>query len=381
MSKENKNASISFGARVRKSPFFDSTRRDGAQAFSVYNHMYMPTAYAGTASEYESLVNDVTMWDVSVERQIEINGPDAYEFVRLLTPRNLAKCEIGHCLYIILTDQNGCIVNDAVLLRLKPDQFWISPGDGDVLLWIQGVAINSGFDVNIFEPDVSPLQLGGPKAPMLIDKLFDGEHNDLRFYRARETSLKGIPLVIGRTGWSGEVSYELYLRDGKQGNDLWDIVKQAGLEFNIAPAAPNTIRSIEGGLLSYVSDITRDDSPYTIGLDRLVDVDQDVDFIGKAALKKIKEAGPARKLVGIEIQGDPITLPPENPWPVFHGDKSVGFVSRCIFSPRLGKNIGFANIPTEISSPQTTITVKASKVDLIAKVCEFPWIKAERIKR
>ena len=161
MSKENKNASISFGARVRKSPFFDSTRRDGAKAFSVYNHMYMPTAYAGTASEYESLVNDVTMWDVSVERQIEINGPDAYEFVRLLTPRNLAKCEIGHCLYIILTDQNGCIVNDAVLLRLKPDQFWISPGDGDVLLWIQGVAINSGFDVNIFEPDVSTLQLGG----------------------------------------------------------------------------------------------------------------------------------------------------------------------------------------------------------------------------
>jgi aminomethyltransferase len=136
--------------------------------------MYMPTAYADGTDEYNSLVNDVTMWDVSVERQIEINGPDAYKLVRMITPRNLEKCEIGHCLYIVLTDHTGGIINDAVLLRLKPDQFWISPGDGDVLLWIQGVAINSGFDVNVFEPDVSPLQIGGPKAPALINKLFDG---------------------------------------------------------------------------------------------------------------------------------------------------------------------------------------------------------------
>ena len=375
-------ASISFGARVRKSPFFDSTRNDGAKAFSVYNHMYMPTAYADGTDEYNSLVNDVTMWDVSVERQIEINGPDAYKLVRMITPRNLEKCEIGHCLYIVLTDHTGGIINDAVLLRLKPDQFWISPGDGDVLLWIQGVAINSGFDVKVFEPDVSPLQIGGPKAPALINKLFDGQHDDLRFYRARETSLNGIPLVIGRTGWSGEISYELYLRDGKLGNKLWSIVKEAGQEFNIAPAAPNCIRSIEGGLLSYVSDITRQDCPYTIGLARLVDVDQDIDFIGKEALKKIKESGPSRRLVGIEIEDDPITLPPENPWPVLDGNGMiVGHVSRCIYSPRVGKNIGFANVPTNVSSLGTTISIAAPDRNLNAKVSKFPWIPAERINR
>ena len=375
-------ASISFGARIRKSPFFDSTRNDGAKAFSVYNHMYMPTAYADGTDEYNSLVNDVTMWDVSVERQIEINGPDAYKLVRMITPRNLEKCEIGHCLYIVLTDHTGGIINDAVLLRLKPDQFWISPGDGDVLLWIQGVAINSGFDVKVFEPDVSPLQIGGPKAPALINKLFDGQHDDLRFYRARETSLNGIPLVIGRTGWSGEISYELYLRDGKLGNKLWSIVKKAGQEFNIAPAAPNCIRSIEGGLLSYVSDITREDCPYTIGLGRLVDVDQDIDFIGKEALKKIKESGPSRQLVGIEIEDDPITVPPENPWPILNGEGMiVGHVSRCIYSPRLGKNIGFANVPTAISSLGTTIKIAAPDRNLNAKVSKFPWIPAERINR
>jgi aminomethyltransferase len=375
-------ASISFGARVRKSPFFDSTRNDGAKAFSVYNHMYMPTAYADGTDEYNSLINDVTMWDVAVERQIEINGPDAYKLVRMITPRNLEKCEIGHCLYIVLTDHTGGIINDAVLLRLKPDQFWISPGDGDVLLWIQGFATSSGLDVNVFEPDVSPLQIGGPKAPALINKLFGGQHDDLRFYRARETSLDGIPLVIGRTGWSGEISYELYLRDGKLGNKLWSIVKEAGQEFNIAPAAPNCIRSIEGGLLSYVSDITRDDCPFTIGLDRLVDVDQDVDFIGKEALKKIKESGPSRQLVGIEIEDNPITVPPENPWPILDTKGMiVGHVSRCIYSPRLGKNIGFANVPASISSLGTSIKIAAPDRNLNAKVSKFPWIPAERINR
>ena len=186
-------ANISFGSRIRKSPFYDSTRKYGAKSFTIYNYMYMPTSYTSSEEEYFSLIKDVTMWDVAGERQIEINGPDAYAFVRTLTPRNLEKCEIGHCLYILLTGEDGCIINDAVLLRVKPDQFWISPGDSEVLLWIQGAAVNSGMDVNVFEPDVSPLQIGGPKAPQLIEKLFDEDHRDVGFYRAIETSLLGIP--------------------------------------------------------------------------------------------------------------------------------------------------------------------------------------------
>jgi glycine cleavage system aminomethyltransferase T len=374
-------AAISIGARIRKSPYYNSTRKYGAKSFTIYNHMYMPTAYAGNDAEYQSLTNDATMWDVAAERQIEIKGPDAYEFIRRLTPRNLAKCEIGRCMYILLTDQKGGVVNDAVLLRLADDQFWISPGDSDVLLWIQGVAVNSPLDVEVFEPDASPLQIGGPKAPMLIDKLFDGAHNDLRFYRAVETSLNGIPMIIGRTGWSGEISYELYLRDHKRGNELWELVREAGQEFNIAPAAPNTTRSIEGGLLSYASDITRGDCPYTINLGRLVDLDQEINFIGKAALAKIKEVGPARKLVGIFIDGDAITAPPEQRWSVINDGKKTGYVSRCIYSPRVKRNIGFANVPTELATIGTSLTIKGPTGDLTATVCEFPWIPAERIKR
>lgn len=374
-------ANISFGSRIRKSPYYDSTRKYGAKSFTIYNYMYMPTSYTSSEEEYVSLTNDVTMWDVAGERQIEINGPDAYNFVRTLTPRNLEKCEIGHCLYILLTGEDGCIINDAVLLRVKPDQFWISPGDSEVLLWIQGVAVNSGMDVNVFEPDVSPLQIGGPKAPQLIEKLFDEDHRDVGFYRAIETSLLGIPLVLARTGWSGEISYELYLRNHKLGDQLWEIVREAGQEYNISPIAPNTIRSIEGGLLSFRSDVLKEDNPYTIGLGRLVDTNQSIDFIGKSALKKIEEEGTKRMLVGVILDGDPIKNPPEQFWPVIDHDLKIGHVSRCIYSPRLKKNIGFANIPTEFSKIDTNLSVISPEGKRSATVCKWPWFPAERINK
>ena len=374
-------ANISFGSRIRKSPYYDSTRKYGAKSFTIYNYMYMPTSYTSSEEEYVSLTNDVTMWDVAGERQIEINGPDAYNFVRTLTPRNLEKCEIGHCLYILLTGEDGCIINDAVLLRVKPDQFWISPGDSEVLLWIQGVAVNSGMEVNVFEPDVSPLQIGGPKAPQLIEKLFDEDHRDVGFYRAIETSLLGIPLVLARTGWSGEISYELYLRNHKLGDQLWEIVREAGQEYNISPIAPNTIRSIEGGLLSFRSDVLKEDNPYTIGLGRLVDTNQSIDFIGKSALKKIEEEGTKRMLVGVILDGDPIKNPPEQFWPVIDHDLKIGHVSRCIYSPRLKKNIGFANVPTEFSKIDTNLSVISPEGKRSATVCKWPWFPAERINK
>ena len=374
-------ANISFGSRIRKSPFYDSTRKYGAKSFTIYNYMYMPTSYTSSEEEYFSLIKDVTMWDVAGERQIEINGPDAYNFVRTLTPRNLEKCEIGHCLYILLTGEDGCIINDAVLLRVKPDQFWISPGDSEVLLWIQGVAVNSGMDVNVFEPDVSPLQIGGPKAPQLIEKLFDEDHRDVGFYRAIETSLLGIPLVLARTGWSGEISYELYLRNHKLGEQLWEIVMEAGQEYNISPIAPNTIRSIEGGLLSFRSDVLKEDNPYTIGLGRLVDTNQSINFIGKSALKKIEEEGTKRMLVGVILDGDPIKNPPEQFWPVIDHDLKIGHVSRCIYSPRLKKNIGFANVPTEFSKIDTNLSVISPEGKRSATVCKWPWFPAERINK
>ena len=370
---------IGIGSRIRKSPYFDSTIKYGVTGFTIYNRMYLPTAFSGPESEYNSLINDVTFGDFAAERQVEVSGPDAYNFIRYINPRNLSKCDIGDCKYIVLTDKNGGIINDACLLRLEPNKFWVSPGDGDVLLWLQGIAINSGMDVDIHEPDVSPLQISGPKAGKLIQKLFNGIHDDLGYYKARETSLNNIPMVIARTGWSGELSYELYLQDRKKGDELFEIVHEAAKEFNGAVIAPNTIRTIEGGLLSYQSDFGREHNPFTIGLDRLVDLDQDIDFIGKEALKKIKAKGISEKLVGVEIDGDPIQKVPENFWPVFDvNHKKIGRLSRCFFSPRLKKNIGLAIIDINFVEPGTPLVIESPKAHLNAQVHELPWFPAEK---
>ena len=378
MSNSKNKPLIGIGTRIRKSPYYDSNIKYGVKGFTIYNKMYLPTGFDDPEKEYESLINDVTFGDFAAERQIEISGPDAYDFIKYIQPRNLEKCQIGYCKYIILTDNEGGIINDACLLRLEDDKFWISPGDGDVILWLQGLAINSGMNVSIHEPDVSPLQISGPKSGKLIQKLFDGEHDDLGYYKARKTSLDNIPMVIARTGWSGELSYELYLQDGSLGNDLFEKVYDAAKEFNGRVIAPNTIRTIEGGILSYGSDFDRSHNPFTIGFDRLVDLDQKNDFIGKDALRKIKERGLTEKLVGIELEGDPIMKAPENFWTVKRNNLKVGRVSRAFFSPRLEKNIALAIVDIDNAEEGTSVVVETPNGDLNSMIVSLPWFKADK---
>ena len=370
---------IGIGTRIRKSPYFNSTIKYGVKGFTIYNKMYLPTGFSSPVEEYLSLINDVTFGDFAAERQVEVSGPDAFDFIKYINPRNLSKCDIGDCKYIVLTDSNGCIINDACLIRLEDDKFWVSPGDGDVLLWLQGVAMHSGMHVNICEPDVSPLQISGPKAGRLIQKLFAGEHDNLGYYKAKETSLENIPMVIARTGWSGELSYELYLQDRKLGNSLFELVYEAAKEFNGNVIAPNNIRTIEGGLLSYGSDFGREHNPFTIGLDRLVDVDQDIDFIGKEALKKIKENGTASKLIGVEMDGDPIDKVPEHFWTVLNLEgKKIGRLSRCIYSPRLKKNIGLAIVDSHATEEGNKVIIESPELKYNAIVAKLPWFPAEK---
>ncbi len=364
---------ISFGPRVRKSPFFEATLRSGARTFTIYNHTYLVTSYGDPVAEYWSLVNDVTLWDVTCQRLVEITGPDAFPFVQFLTPRDMSACEVGQCKYMALINQDGGIVNDAVLLRIEEDRFWLSPGDGDVLWWAMGVAVNGGMDVTVGDSDVSTLQLQGPKSPLVARELFGRWAVELGYYRLRETTLDGIPLHVSRTGWSGELGYELYLRDGRYGERLWELVMEAGQAYDIAPIAPSTIRSVEGGLLSYQSDITVEDNPYTIGMDRFVDLDQSDDFIGREALRKIKAAGPERRLVGIEIEGRSLVGLNEHFWDITDDGQKIGHVTRCVHSPRLERNIGWANVPAAYAAIGTKLVVTAPHADLPAAVCEAPW--------
>ena len=219
----NSNPEITFGTRIRKSPFFDSTIKWGAKGFTVYNKMYMPTYYASYEEDYWSLVKNVTLWDVGAERQVQITGPDAENFIEYITPRDISKCKVGQCMYVLLTEKNGGIVNDPILLKLSENYFWLSIADSDVLLWCLGIASSSKFNVKISEPDVSPLALQGPKAHMLMEKIFP-EARDIKFFYFKKTSIINIPVIVARSGWSGEIGYEIYLMDKIKGNELWELI-------------------------------------------------------------------------------------------------------------------------------------------------------------
>ncbi len=362
----------------RKSPYFESTKRAGCRSWGLYNHMLLPTLYDDPVTEYWALLNGVTMWDVAVERCVEISGTDAFEFTNLLTCRDLTTCAVGQCKYVLLTARRGGIVNDPVLLRLEEDRFWLALADSDALLYAKGVAAFAGLDVDIEEADVSPMQIQGPRSREVVRALFGDAIADLRYYWCAEAEVNGIPVVVSRTGWTGEVGYEVYLRDFSRGDELWRLVEEAGAPFDIRAIAPSEARRIEAGIFNYGSDMRPEDTPFHVsGLERLVELDQDADFIGKDALRRIADAGVDRKLVGIDIGGAPMTDEGalNDLWPVHEpGNGRIGRVTAGAWSPRLERNIGYAWVPATHMEVGTSLALAAHDGMREATVAALPFV-------
>ena len=367
-----------FGTQIRKSPYFDATVRWGATGFSVYNHMYIPRDFGDPEQNFWNLVNAAILCDVAVERQVEITGPDATKFIQILTPRNLSKLSVGQCKYIIVTNAQGGVINDPILLRLAENHFWMSLADSDVLLWAQGVAVHSGLDVTICEPDASPLQLQGPKSSDIMAALFGDTIRNLKYYWLREVTLDGIPLIVSRTGWSSELGYELYLRDGTRGSELWDKIMAAGEQYGLKPGHTSSIRRIEGGMLSYHADADINTNPYELGLDRLIDLEMEASFIGKAALYDIRGKGVSRKQVGLQIDGPPLTGPNTTFWPVTIDGRPIGKVTSAVYSPRLRQNIALAMVAVDRASLGTQVEVSTPTSELHANIVEKPFFDPKK---
>ena len=365
---------VVFSPRVRKSPFFLSTMKYGAKAFTVYNHMYLPISFEGTIPDYNNLLKGVQLWDVGVERQIQIKGPDAEALSQFLTPRNIKKCSIGQAMYAPLLDFKGGFLNDPVMLKLAEDCYWFSIADGDSLLWVQAIAAGYKFDVDVNEPDVSPLQVQGPNSAELMANVFGDWVHDLGFYRFKEFNHEGIPMVIARMGYSRELCYEIFLQDHSKGDELWECLWQAGQDLNISAGGPNIILRLEGGILSYLADLDRTNNPYEVGLDWMIDLDEEDDFIGKEALREINIKGPLKKLMGAEIEGDPINDSNEDHLPVLIDGKVVGSMNAMVYSPRLDKNLSYVFLDIEHARVGQEIIISSPDKDLKAKLVDLPWL-------
>ena len=370
-----KSSQLVFNPRVRKSPFFISTMNHGASAFTIYNHMYLPISYEGVIEDYNKVLNGVQLWDVGVERQIQIKGPDAEALAQFLTPRNIKKCAVGQAIYAPFLDFNGGFLNDPVMLKISENCFWFSIADGDSLLWVQALAAGYKFDVVVDEPDVSPLQVQGPNSAKLMSKVFGDWIDDLGFYKFKDVNHKGIPMVIARMGYSRELCYEIFLQDHSQGNQLWEILWEAGKDLNISPGGPNIILRLEGGILSYGGDFDRSNNPFEVGLEWMIDLNQEDDFIGKEALSEIKFKGPTKKLMGAEIEGDPINYSNQEHLPVSVDGKNIGTMNSMTYSPRLDKNISYVFLEIKYAKVGQEIIISLPDEDLEARVVDIPWLK------
>ena len=362
-----------YSYRIRQSPYYEATQRYGCNSYTPYNNMYLPLVYEDLLSDYWYLKKDVTLWDVGCERQVEITGPDAYQFLRHMTPRNLSKFKVGQCYYVPLTNEEGGIINDSVALRLGENHFWLSVADREVLLWAKGLAAGLKMNVTIQEPDVSPLAVQGPKSFDLMADLLGDWVRTLKYFWFKETELNGIPFVLARTGWSKQGGYELFLTDGSCGDELWETIMEAGKPYNIKPGTPCWIERIESGLLNYWEDVNDSTNPYEVGLGKFVDLDQDVDFVGKEALKKIKAEGIKRKLVGLEIHSEPLSQTAEF-WSVECDGNKVGLITSAVYSPDLNKNIAYAMVSIECSELDTELVIDLGEKIVKATVVTIPFI-------
>lgn len=362
--------------RLRKSPFENRAIENGATLFSLYNKMTLPMVYESYEKSYEHLCKHVQLWDVACQRQVEIVGPDALRLTELITPRDISRCAVGQCMYAPLCDENGGIINDPIILRLAEDRFWLSIADSDVCLWVKGIAYGRGFDVKVFEPDVSPLAIQGPKADDLMADVV-GEHTrDIRFFWFIDANVVGTPVKIARSGWSGQGGFEVYLQDSSRGDELWDLFWVAGQKYNIGPGAPNLIERLETGLKSYGADMTIDMNPYEAGLERYIDVDKEAEYMCRDALVKVRDAGAERRLVNLFIDGENLD-PMRSDWPVLeeHGAK-VGFVTSKTWSLKFDTNIAFALVDSSHAAPGTQVTVNADGDRRAAVVRTDRWAAA-----
>jgi aminomethyltransferase len=368
------SATIYFGPWYRRSPFFDATRRAGCTAYDVYNHMLLPAYFDDPVTEYWALLNGVTVWDVGVERTVQIAGPDADRFVDLLTCRDLTRCAVGQGKYMIVTSPDGGIVNDPVLLHVDENTWWMQLADSDAGLYALGVATHAGMDVEVTYPEAYPMQVQGAKAAATVEKLVGPTIYDLKYYWCDRFEIDGIPVLISRTGWTAVQGFELNILDPSRGEDLWNAVFAAGEEFDIRPTAPIEARRIEAGIMNLNSDMTLENNPFEImGFERLVE-EQPQDYIGKDALERIRREGVRRKLVGIELEGEELRAELTWFWPVHHGGAEVGRVTDAVWSPRLERNIGYVWVPVELSGPGTELDVESEHGHLKGRTAAIPFV-------
>ena len=364
---------IAKSRRVRSTPYTSRIENQGITAYTVYNHMLLPAAFGSLEDSYHHLKKHVQVWDVAGERQVEISGKDSAKLIQLMTCRDLSKSKIGRCYYCPIIDDKAGLINDPVILKLDEQRWWISIADSDVILFAKGLAIGNKFDVKIFDPNVDILAAQGPKSFILMEKLFGKKIKEMKFFGFDYFEFAGVKHLIARSGWSKQGGYEIYVEKKKSGLALYDQLFEVGKEFDVKPGCPNLIERIESALLSYGNDIDNNDNPLECGLDKYVNLDTDVNFLGKEKLKEIKKQGITKKLMGVKIESKEINVV-QSIKIVDEKNNEIGELRSGVYSPHFDKVIGIAMILKPYWNNSQTFKIELNSKSFDVKVCDLPFI-------
>ncbi|MYF89153.1 MAG: glycine cleavage system protein T [Boseongicola sp. SB0676_bin_33] len=365
-------AEIGPNTRLRVSPYYEATVKDGVTAFSPYNKMLMPVSYGDPDAEYDRLMNAASQWDVAVQRQVEIKGPDAACLVQVVSVRDLSSISVGQGMYVPMCDHRGVLINDPVILKLSENHFWLSIADNNILLWVRAIASERGFRVDIIEPDVSPMAVQGPNAEDVVAATFGDWVREIRFFWFVDAEIEGIPLKLARSGYSKQGGFELYLMDGSRGVDLWNIVREAGRPWGIGPGYPYPTERIEGGILSFGGDTDDLTNPFEVRLGKYVDLGLDDDVIGIKALRAIHSEGVTRQLLGAILEDQP-RHPGHPVWYEVQKDASkVGHMTNGVWSFRRRTMVGFVLVSTDVHVGDRVEVLRNGERDA-GTICDLPF--------
>ena len=355
---------LSLSKRLRTTPFTRRVEAAGVKAYTVYNHMLLPTVFESLEHDYWHLCEHVQVWDVSCERQIEIKGPDSQRLVQMMTPRDIKRAVQGQGLYAPLCATDGGILNDPVLIKLNDDHWWLSIADSDIQLWSRGLATGYNLNVEIAEAEVWPLAIQGPKAEELIARVFGEEVRGIRFFRSRMLKFQGKEMMVARSGYSKQGGFEIYLNDANLAEPLWDEFFAKGQDLQVRAGCPNLIERIESGLISYGNDITDQHSPFECGLDAYIDLDADIDALSLPALRAI--AGKHKNLlVGLAFN-QPMEF---DHYDIEFENRTIADITSHVWSPRFRKHLAFAMMNRDYLANHSEIEIDGQ----VGKITELPF--------
>ncbi len=365
---------LSVSRRTRQTPYSDRVNANGVKAYTVYNHMLLATVFESVEADYRHLKTHVQVWDVACERQVEIRGPDAARLIQMLTPRDLSKMTFGQCFYTPMVDETGGMLNDPVTLKLAEDRYWVSIADSDLLFWIKGLAYGLRLEADVDEPDVSPLAIQGPKSDDLAARVFGDAVRDIPFFRYAVLPFERRDLIVARSGYSKQGGFEIYVNGSELGEPLWDALFTAGEDLNVRAGGPNLIERVEGRLLSYGNDMTRENTPHECGLGRFCQTTSAIGCVGRDALLRVAVEGPVRQIRSLAIDGDALA-PCGGIWPVYANGKRVGRVTSSAWSPDFETNVAIGMMRMTHWDEGTRVEVETPEGMRTATVKEEAFIQ------